>query len=128
MLLEKKGNVEVKNAFNCNMLIRYSLKAARDQSSACWQFTHNQRLTEWILSTTGTVARFVRIHLNGKNFLHLAEVEVFGVYNAFNYVGKVSSVRCANETTLVIMRPLAQERSISICIITEHEITYLLLP
>jgi hypothetical protein len=50
-----------------------------------------------------------RIQLQGKNFLHFAEVEVFGVYTAFQYVGRVGSVQCANEVTMVVVPPFAQQ-------------------
>ncbi|ETW10154.1 hypothetical protein H310_00524 [Aphanomyces invadans] len=91
---------------------RASLKAGRDHSNASAQFTEDHRLTEWVLPSTGTVGRYIRIQVKGKRYLHVAQVEVFGVYNAFNYVGHVSSVQCAKNVTLVVMRPLSSATSI----------------
>ncbi|KAF0696246.1 Aste57867_12944 [Aphanomyces stellatus] len=91
---------------------RDALRAGRDLSNAAAEFKENHRLTEWVLPKTGTVGRYIRIHVQGKRYLHLAQVEVFGVYNAFNYVGHVSSVHCAKNVTLVIMRPLSSATAI----------------
>ncbi|ETV87748.1 hypothetical protein H257_01218 [Aphanomyces astaci] len=88
-----------------------SLKAGRAQSNASAQFADNHRLTEWVLPSTGTVGRYIRIQVKGKRYLHLAQVDVFGVYNAFNYVGHVSTVQCAKNVTLVVMRPLPSATS-----------------
>ncbi|EQC26992.1 hypothetical protein, variant [Saprolegnia diclina VS20] len=98
------------------------LKAGRDLSNEAKEFTQNQRLTQWILPTSESVGRYcvsvvaterhglsyVRIHVRGRTYMHLAEVEVFGVYHALNYVGQVSSVHCAKNVTLVVMRPIAK--------------------
>ncbi|KDO31373.1 hypothetical protein SPRG_03990 [Saprolegnia parasitica CBS 223.65] len=84
------------------------LKTGRDLSNEAKEFTQNQRLTQWILPTSESVGRYVRIHVRGRAYMHLAEVEVFGVYHALNYVGQVSSVHCAKNVTLVVMRPIAK--------------------
>ncbi|RQM10295.1 hypothetical protein B5M09_000111 [Aphanomyces astaci] len=51
-----------------------SLKAGRAQSNASAQFADNHRLTEWVLPSTGTVGRYIRIQVKGKRYLHLAQV------------------------------------------------------
>ncbi|KAG6967192.1 hypothetical protein JG687_00004406 [Phytophthora cactorum] len=81
------------------------LRAAKVQSSAFELFRTNKRMTEWVLPTANTVGQFVRVQLQNKNFLHFAEVEVYGVYSAFKYVGKVGTVQCSTDATLVIMPP-----------------------
>ncbi|KAG6574728.1 Regulator of chromosome condensation (RCC1) [Phytophthora cinnamomi] len=81
------------------------LRAAKVQSSALELFRTNKRMTEWILPTANTVGQYVRVQLQNKNFLHFAEVEVFGVYSAFNYVGRVGTVQCSADATLVVMPP-----------------------
>lgn len=87
------------------------LRAAKVQSSAFERFVHNKRLTEWVLPTAHTVGQFVRIQLAAdRTFLHIAEIEVFGVYSAFKYVGRVGSVVCGNEATMVVVPPDPQQR------------------
>ncbi|OQR99686.1 regulator of chromosome condensation (RCC1) [Achlya hypogyna] len=85
-----------------------ALKAGRDVSNEAKEFTENQRLTQWVLPTSESVGRYIRIHVRGRTYMHLAEVEVFGVYQALNYVGRVSSVHCAKNVTLVVMRPVSK--------------------
>ncbi|KAG7398420.1 hypothetical protein PHYBOEH_011122 [Phytophthora boehmeriae] len=85
------------------------LRAAKVQSSAFELFQNNQRMTEWVLPTSNTVGQFVRVQLQNRNFLHFAELEVFGVYSAFKYVGRVGSVQCSADATLVIMPPIATQ-------------------
>ncbi|KAH7469047.1 Calmodulin-like protein [Phytophthora ramorum] len=82
------------------------LRAAKVQSSAFELFRTNKRMTEWVLPTANTVGQFVRVQLQNRNFLHFAEVEVFGVYSAFKYVGRVGTVQCSADATLVVMPPI----------------------
>jgi hypothetical protein len=60
-----------------------------------------------VLPTAQTVGQYVRIQLQNRNFLHVAEVEVFGVYSAFNYVGRVGAAHCGNDATLVVVPPVS---------------------
>ncbi|RLN47954.1 hypothetical protein BBJ28_00001672 [Nothophytophthora sp. Chile5] len=62
-------------------------------------------MTEWVMPTANTVGQFIRVQLQSKNFLHFAELEVFGVYSAFRYVGRVGSAHCGSDSTLVVMPP-----------------------
>ncbi|RLN81488.1 hypothetical protein BBO99_00003682 [Phytophthora kernoviae] len=66
-----------------NLEGKEGLRAAKVQSSAFELFRNNQRMTEWL--------------------------EVFGVYSAFKYVGRVGSVQCSADATLVIMPPTATQ-------------------
>ncbi|KAJ0407324.1 hypothetical protein P43SY_004752 [Pythium insidiosum] len=91
---------------------REGLRAAKQQSAAFEQFRENKRMTEWVLPTAQTVGQYVRVQLQRRNFLHLAEVEVFGVYSAFNYVGRVGSVHCGNDATLVVVPPTTQQTAL----------------
>ncbi|KAG7390019.1 hypothetical protein PHYPSEUDO_008981 [Phytophthora pseudosyringae] len=85
------------------------LRAAKVQSSAFELFRTNKRMTEWVLPSVNTVGQFVRVQLQNKNFLHFAQVEVFGVYSAFKYVGKVGTVQCSADATLVVMPPTSTQ-------------------
>lgn len=85
------------------------IRAAKLQSSAFEMFHTDQRMTEWILPAANTVGQFVRVQLQNKNFLHFAEVEVFGVNLAFDYVGKVGTVQCSADATLVIIPPISTQ-------------------
>lgn len=86
------------------------LRAAKVQSGAFEQFRENKRMTEWVLPTANTIGQFVRIQLQSRSFLHLAEVEVFGVYSAFKTVGRVGSVHCTHDATMVVVPPTSHER------------------
>ncbi|KAF4140172.1 Regulator of chromosome condensation (RCC1) repeat [Phytophthora infestans] len=85
------------------------LRAAKIQSSAFELFRTNKRMTEWVLPTANTVGQFIRVQLQNKSFLHFAEVEVFGVYSAFKYVGKVGTVQCSTDATMVVMPPISTQ-------------------
>lgn len=87
-----------------------SLRAAKVQSEAFEQFNDTKRMTEWVLPTSTTVGQYVRIQLQKRNFLHVAEVEVFGVYSAFKTVGRVGAVHCTRDATLVVVPPTSYER------------------
>lgn len=70
-------------------------------------------MTEWVLPTANTIGQYVRIQLQNRSFLHLAEVEVFGVYSAFKTVGRVSAVHCTHDATMVVVPPTSQARCVA---------------
>lgn len=61
-----------------------SLRFAAEQK----RFTKQQRETTWELPTS-VVGRYVRIQLENRSFLHLAQVEVFGEWHDVNVPRKV---------------------------------------
>ncbi|KAL7538516.1 hypothetical protein ACHAXR_008608 [Thalassiosira sp. AJA248-18] len=56
---------------------RLGLDACLDQSVAKVRFSEDQRLTNWTVPKF-TVGRYVRLQLESSNFLHFAQIEVFG--------------------------------------------------
>lgn len=94
-----------------HILCARSLRAAKVQSGAFEQFSDVKRMTEWVLPTANTVGQYVRIQLQKRTFLHVAEVEVFGVYSAFQTVGRVGAVHCTHDATLAVVPPTSHERS-----------------
>ena len=54
---------------------------------------------------SGTLARYVRIQVENYEFMHLAEIEVFGSPGTRVKVGKVTHVACGNQVTAVTMAP-----------------------
>ncbi|TYZ63340.1 hypothetical protein PybrP1_012879 [[Pythium] brassicae (nom. inval.)] len=85
------------------------LRAAKVQSGAFGQFDEVKRMTEWVLPTANTVGQYVRVQLQKRNFLHVAEVEVFGVYSAFKTVGRVGAVHCTHDATMVVVPPTSHD-------------------
>lgn len=114
----------------CSMF-GFSLRAAKVQSSTFELFRTNRRMTEWVLPTANTVGQFVRVQLQNKNFLHFAEVEVFGVYSAFKYVGRVGTVQCSADATLVVMPPVSTQRYVGcryFSLVLQQLLTWFMLP
>ncbi len=51
---------------------------------------------------------FCSIMLEKRNFLHIAQVQVFGVYGIGSSAGRrVHSVACGNEVTIAVVKPLS---------------------
>ncbi len=73
------------------------------------RFDHNVRCTEWACPSS-TVGRYIRVQLEETNFLHFAEVEVFGNWGR---PGRpVASVECGRNTTAVVVAPSPSQRDI----------------
>ena len=81
-----------------------SFALAHRQSCELKKFTKNRRKTTWNLPSN-TIGRFVRIQLEKQNYLHIAEVEVFGRTGTRLGVSQVSSVKCGNCTTIAVVKP-----------------------
>ena len=83
-------------------------KALRVAESAR-RFDHSVRCTEWACPSS-TVGRYVRIQLEDTNFLHFAEVEVFGNWGR---PGRpVASVEAGRNTTVAVIAPSPSQRDI----------------
>jgi hypothetical protein len=71
------------------------------------RFDHSVRCTEWACPS-GTVGRYVRVQLEETNFLHFAELEVFGNWGR---PGRpVSNVEAGRNTTVAIVAPSSSQR------------------
>jgi len=81
-----------------------SFALAHRQSCELKKFTRNRRKTTWNVPAN-TIGRYVRIQLEKQNYLHIAEVEVFGRTGTRLGVSQVSSVKCGNSTTIAVVKP-----------------------
>lgn len=73
------------------------------------RFTKVERSIELVLPF-GTVARYIRLQSEGQKFLHVAEVEAFGLPQPKPRVGRVAHVSCGNQTTLVVCEAVHDKR------------------
>ena len=76
------------------------LAASLKQSEASIRFTEDQRLSNWIIPTY-TVGRYLRVQLEGTNFLHFAQLEVFG--NAKKSYGPIASCSAGKFVTAAVV-------------------------
>lgn len=81
-----------------------SFAVAYRQSCEMKKFTQNKRKTMWNVPAN-TIGRYVRIQLEQQNYLHIAEVEVFGRTGTRVGVFKVDDVVCGNATTIATIKP-----------------------
>lgn len=88
-----------------------NLQAALDLSCARMKVTKVQRCTTWHVPNN-TVARYVRIQLVGFDFLHFAQVEVFGTPGLNKPVGRGGHVECGRNVTMVVVRPVTDQKDI----------------
>lgn len=68
------------------------------------KMTKDQRRTVWELPTN-TVGRYIRIMLEGTNYLHFAQFNVFGTWGVHRSVGRVSDVYCGFQSTVAVLLP-----------------------
>ena len=73
-------------------------------ASSKTRFSCDQRMSVW-QCPKGSLAQYVRVQLEEKNFLSLAEVEVFGHRRASSGVGKVSYAVAGRDVTVAVVRP-----------------------
>lgn len=59
-----------------------------------------------------TVARYVRLQLESFDFLHVAQVQVFGIDGISTCVGKCNYVDCGRHATVAVVRPLCDPADI----------------
>jgi alpha-tubulin suppressor-like RCC1 family protein/Ca2+-binding EF-hand superfamily protein len=81
-----------------------AVKDALKEAIAKQKFTDNNRMSQW-RCPANTQGRYVRIQLEGFNFLHLAEVQVFGNWGLSKGVGRVASVAAGRDVTVAVIRP-----------------------
>lgn len=76
----------------------------------------NQRRTV-ISLPQATVARFIRLQLEGENYLHFAQMEVYGAYGDYYKVGRVSHVAATHGATVVSMGPVIDEACVRCAVV-----------
>ncbi|KAG5180100.1 guanyl nucleotide exchange factor [Tribonema minus] len=90
-----------------------ALKAALAQSQARVRLTAQRRCSTWRLPDQ-TSARYVRIQLEGFNFLHLAQVEVLGTKGARRSPGRVCHAVAGRYVTAVVVRALPDPEDVEV--------------
>ncbi|KAJ8600173.1 hypothetical protein CTAYLR_001943 [Chrysophaeum taylorii] len=83
-----------------------SLINALSLSVARMHITRDSRCTLWRVPD-GTAARFVRVQLENFDFLHVAQVEVFGTAGYSASVGRCGFAQCGRQCTVAVVRPLS---------------------
>jgi len=84
---------------------------AHAQCAAKKKFTSDTRRSIWNLPTN-TAARFVRVQLEGANYLHFAELEVRGTPGLVQPVGRVSSICLGKEVMFATVSPINSDKDI----------------
>jgi alpha-tubulin suppressor-like RCC1 family protein len=74
-------------------------------------FKKNQRCTTWQVPEN-IIGRFVRLQLPRKSYLHIAQLEVFGILGSTRISGKVTQVVCGKHVTIATAKPLSDERDV----------------
>merc|ERR1711871_180939 len=85
------------------------LEEALDAADCARRFDENVRCTEWTVPVN-TTGRYVRIQLEKKNFLHFAQLEVYGTWGRAAY--PVSAVECGRDVTVAIVHPSTVSRDL----------------
>eukprot|EP01029_Cantina_marsupialis_P001211 TRINITY_DN109910_c0_g1_i1.p1 TRINITY_DN109910_c0_g1~~TRINITY_DN109910_c0_g1_i1.p1 ORF type:complete len:1320 (+),score=436.55 TRINITY_DN109910_c0_g1_i1:137-4096(+) len=87
------------------------LDKAKNVAATYKRFTVNRRCSAWTLPM-GTTGRYVRVQLERKSYLHLAQVEVFGVFGLRRSIGRVDHVDCGNQVSVVTMHALKTDKEL----------------
>lgn len=87
------------------------LVEAYSKCSAKKRLTKNKRKSVWTLPQHSR-ARFLRLQLEGTNYLHVAEVQVFGTKGTLQNLGRVDSVSCGKEAMVAVVRAASAQHDI----------------
>jgi hypothetical protein len=77
------------------------------------KFTDNVRVSTWKVPTN-VQGRYIRVQIEGFNYLHLAEVEVFGNWGIQSSVGRVSYVAAGRDVTVAVVRPSSDPKDFDV--------------
>eukprot|EP00753_Platysulcus_tardus_P012773 PLAT3541.4.p1 GENE.PLAT3541.4~~PLAT3541.4.p1 ORF type:complete len:1370 (-),score=495.48 PLAT3541.4:66-4175(-) len=94
-----------------DLALGLSLKKAKAVAVEKVRFTENLRQSRWKLPR-GTMGRYVRVQLESRNYLHIAQVEVFGSFHIHNWSGRVRSISTGPQMTAVVTEPSLDRRSL----------------
>mmetsp|Transcript_12218 Transcript_12218/g.18487 ORF Transcript_12218/g.18487 Transcript_12218/m.18487 type:complete len:1399 (+) Transcript_12218:55-4251(+) len=81
-----------------------SLANSKMDAVAKVKFTENTRMSSW-KCPANTQGRYVRVQLEGYNFLSVAQVEVMGNWGISTGVGRVSYAAAGRDVTVAVIRP-----------------------
>ena len=92
-----------------------SLVRALSNSVAKMYIKKNQRCTHWRVPEN-TTARYVRFQLENFDFLHVAQIQVFGYPNGRQQhgVGRCGSVTCGRKCTVAVVPPSPDPRAVEL--------------
>jgi alpha-tubulin suppressor-like RCC1 family protein/Ca2+-binding EF-hand superfamily protein len=79
---------------------------AKRDAVAKVKFTENNRLSVW-KCPANTQGRYIRVQLEGFNFLSIAQVEVMGNWGITTGVGRVSYAAAGRDVTVAVIRPMS---------------------
>lgn len=88
-----------------------SLKSALNKSVAKTKFTEDRRLSQW-RTPACTQARYVRVQLEGFNYLGVAQIEVLGHFGFVSGTGRVNYAVAGRDVTVVVIRPSTDARDV----------------
>ena len=80
------------------------LVEAYAKCSAKKRLTKNKRKSVWTLPQHSR-GRYIRVQLEGTNYLHFAELQVFGTRGTLQNLGRVDTVSCGKEAMVAVIRP-----------------------
>ena len=88
-----------------------SLYRSLEAATAKAKFSEHSRLSAW-KCPVNTQGRYVRVQLEGFNYLTLAEVEIFGSFGVNRGVGRVSYAVAGRDVTVAVIRPSNDPRDV----------------
>jgi len=104
------SNVPFPHKVNDRRGLSKSLRRSLDKK----RFTLNQRRTHWAVPPN-CVARYVRIQLEGRNYLHMAQVEIVASSGPTATVGPADDVVCGEDVTMVLIKPRIDQAALHSC-------------
>ena len=105
-----------KRLFPCWIMVSatpfdHDLTDAHKQASAKRRFRKNKRRSLWHLPSN-IVGRYVRVQLEKTNYLHFAQLEVYGTRGVHKSCGQVSRICCGKDAMAVLISPTTKESDI----------------
>lgn len=88
-----------------------SLKSALSKSVAKTKFTEDKRCSQW-RTPACTQARYIRVQLEGFNYLGVAQIEVLGHFGFAGSSGRVSYAVAGRDVTVAVVRPSNDPRDV----------------
>ena len=90
---------------------RTNLQACLDISKSRMKLTKIQRCSTWHVPNN-TMARYIRVQLEGFTYMHFSQLEVFGTMGINKPVGRASSVCAGKNVTIACVRPLSDPKDV----------------
>ena len=88
-----------------------NLRQCLDMCVARVRLSENKRCNVWQVPENIT-GRYIRVQLEGFNFLHFSQVEIFGIFGINRSVGRVNYALSGKNVTAAVIRPSNDPRDI----------------